>query len=210
MRGLLADYRYDAHVEGHAHKYIMPALLKMLGPPSGPILDLGCGAGWIAMDLLARGYEVYGVDGSESGIAIARERHPDAFFRMNVEDERLPSELQDKGFAVVISTEVIEHLYNPRAFIRLARNVLIQSGGGRFILSTPYHGYLKNLALALAGKFDDHHTVLWDGGHIKFFSRSTLERMLREQQFHITGFAGAGRAPFLWKSMVMSASLTPH
>jgi hypothetical protein len=37
-------------------------------------------------------------------------------------------------------------------------------------VSTPYHGYHKNLGLALSGKMDAHFTALWEGGHIKFFS----------------------------------------
>jgi len=59
---------------------------------------------------------------------------------------------------------VIEHLFLPRALLRFAAKVLKPSGS--LILSTPYHGYLKNLALALTGKLDKHFTVLWDGGHI--------------------------------------------
>jgi 2-polyprenyl-6-hydroxyphenyl methylase/3-demethylubiquinone-9 3-methyltransferase len=31
-------------------------------------------------------------------------------------------------------------------------------------LSTPDHGYLKNLALALSGKIDSHLSALWDDG----------------------------------------------
>jgi len=61
------------------------------------------------------------------------------------------------------------------------------------------------LALALSGRLDAHFTVLWDGGHIKFFSRRTLEQMLREQGFVATDFAGAGRWPYLWKSMLVKA-----
>jgi len=199
-----AQYRYSDFSEGHAHAYIFAVLRRMLGAPAGPILDLGCGSGWMAMELASVGYEVYGVDASESGIRLAKSRNPDAFFLMDVQDSDLPVELQDIRFTTVISTEVIEHLYEPRALIRLARTVLRKNGGGRLSVSTPYHGYFKNLALSLAGKFDHHHTVLWDGGHIKFFSRRTLEKMLQEQEFDITGFAGAGRLPFLWKSMLVS------
>ena len=72
-------------------------------------------------------------------------------------------------------------------------------------MSTPYHGYLKNLALAMTGKLDGHFSVLWDGGHIKFFSRATLERMLTDQGFEVLAFAGAGRLPLLWKSMLVNA-----
>ena len=42
------------------------------------------------------------------------------------------------------------------------------------MLSTPYHGYLKNLALAVSGRMDRHFTALHVGGHIKFFSIETL------------------------------------
>jgi hypothetical protein len=72
-------------------------------------------------------------------------------------------------------------------------------------VSTPYHGYLKNLLIALLGRYDQHHTVLWDGGHIKFFSRKTLESMLTEHGFIMEQFCGIGRVPLLWKSMVVLA-----
>lgn len=39
--------------------------------------------------------------------------------------------------------EVIEHLYQPRAFVLFIRSILEASGGGQFIVTTPYHGYLK-------------------------------------------------------------------
>lgn len=42
--------------------------------------------------------------------------------------------------------------------------------GGRFVCTTPYHGYLKTFALAVAGNSDSHANPLWDGGHIKLFS----------------------------------------
>jgi 2-polyprenyl-3-methyl-5-hydroxy-6-metoxy-1,4-benzoquinol methylase len=175
----------------------------MLGPPDGPILDLGCGNGAIARELLWAGYDVYGVDASETGIAQARAEWPDRFYVHDLSRAVLPHEISAVPFTTVISTEVIEHLYNPRALLRTARGVLPK--GGRLIISTPYHGYLKNLALAISSKLDDHFTVLWDGGHIKFFSRRTLEQMLREIGFLPTRFFGAGRFPRLWKSMLFEA-----
>ena len=51
------------------------------------------------------------------------------------------------------------------------------------VLSTPYHGYWKNLALAVAGKWDKHLTALWQGGHVKFFSIKTLGVLLAEVGF---------------------------
>lgn len=101
--------------------------------------------------------------------------------------------------------EVIEHLYSPRTFAAFIRSILEANGGGRFILTTPYHGYLKNLSIALAGKADRHYSALWEGGHIKFWSRRTLAILLREAGFRNMAFTGAGRIPYLWRHMVFSA-----
>ena len=38
------------------------------------VLDLGCGSGLLAAELIARGYDVVGVDASEAMLAVARER----------------------------------------------------------------------------------------------------------------------------------------
>ena len=60
----------------------------------------------------------------------------------------------------------------------LENTFLVLRSGGSLILTTPYHGYLKNLALSLFNKWDKHFTVERRGGHIKFFSEETLARML--------------------------------
>jgi len=43
------------------------------------------------------------------------------------------------------------------------------------------------------------------GGHIKFWSRATLTALLAEEGFTVAHFEGAGRLPYLWKSMVVVA-----
>ncbi len=106
-------------------------------------------------------------------------------------------------FPLLVSLEVVEHLYDPKAFARAAYDLL--EVGGTAIISTPYHGYLKNVALALSGKLDDHFTVLWDAGHIKFFSIATLGRLLTEAGFSDVRFIRAGRIPAFAKSMIAVA-----
>ena len=73
------------------------------------------------------------------------------------------------------------------------------------MLTTPHHGYLKNLAISLVNGWDRHADPLWDGGHIKLFSRKTITRLLEEGGFRATRFGGVGRVPRLWKSMVVVA-----
>ena len=72
--------------------------------------------------------------------------------------------------------------------------------GGRLIISTLYHGYFRNVTLAITGKLENHFTALWDGGHIIFCSYNTIKELLSE-----FSFIGVGRFPYLLKSMVISA-----
>jgi SAM-dependent methyltransferase len=113
--------------------------------------------------------------------------------------------LGESGFDVVISTEVIEHLFLQAARPRFAASVL--KPGGYLIVTTPYHGYFKNLLICLLGKWDSHHTPLWDGGHIKFWSFNSLSALFCSNGFDVVGFKGAGRVFGLWKSMVVTARL---
>lgn len=188
----------------HTAAYLRPALEPLVppGPAGRRMLDIGCGNGYWVGQFLAKGWECVGADPSEQGIGIARKAYPAARFHNVVVEENFLSKLSEQPFDLVVSTEVVEHLYAPRAWAKAAFQVL--KPGGRLICSTPYHGYLKNLTLSIAGKWDWHLKPLWDGGHIKFWSRDTLGQLLTELGFTNIQFRGAGRAPYLWMSMVMS------
>lgn len=198
------DYGWENAQFTIAHSFILPVVEKLLSNKA-TILDVGCGNGAVANYLIAKGYNVYGTDASESGIAIANHQHPGRFCIQNLATDRLPDMFSNIQFDTIISTEVIEHLYDPRKYISFCKGVL--SKGGRLIISTPYNGYLKYLALAIVGGMDRHLTVLWDGGHIKFWSKKTLTLLLEEQGFKVIDFIGVGRFPYLWKSMIIVAEL---
>ena len=76
-------------------------------------------------------------------------------------------------------------------------------------MSTPYHGYFKNLTLAITGKMDQHFTALWDHGHIKFWSMPTLTTLLQDAGFQNIRFNRVGRIPALAKSMIAVAQKPP-
>jgi 2-polyprenyl-3-methyl-5-hydroxy-6-metoxy-1,4-benzoquinol methylase len=194
-----------------SHEYLLPAALEEVARAAegGPmrILDLGCGSGYVAAELARRGHEVVGVDVSADGIRLARDTYEAElpglrFHACSVYDDDFAERV---GGAVdcVLSLEVVEHLYLPRALFAQARRLL--RPGGSLVVSTPYHGYLKNLAISLAGGWDRHFGVDWDGGHVKFFSPATLRRMAAEAGFEGVRFRGIGRAPLLWKSTMMTA-----
>jgi 2-polyprenyl-3-methyl-5-hydroxy-6-metoxy-1,4-benzoquinol methylase len=163
------------------------------------ICDLGCGNGHISGRLGALGYEVTGVDASASGIQIARGTYP----QVNFVHALIDRELSLGQFDLVISSDVIEHLYRPSDLLDAI--VAQLKPGGHVLLGTPYHGYLKNLVLAATGKMDAHFSALHDGGHIKFFSANTLSKLMRAYGFDELRFTFYGRAPWLWKNMICHA-----
>lgn len=184
------------------HARFMPAFLEFAGPDfeGKRVLDVGCGNGYLCGEFLRHGCNVVGIDLSESGISVARRAYPSGRFEVLAADERVLENLAEDPFDIVISSEVVEHLYAPRAYARGCYAAV--KPGGTFICSTPYHGYLKNLVIALRGDWDNHANPLWDGGHIKLWSKRTLRTLLEEAGFVDFAFRGAGRLPALWMTMV--------
>jgi len=67
------------------------ARLREAGITEGRVVDLGCGSGIWAAELLEAGYEVVGVDASAAMLAIARERAPGATLaKASLHDAELP------------------------------------------------------------------------------------------------------------------------
>ena len=165
------------------------------------VFDLGRGNGATSGMLAGMGFDTTGVDTSDTGIAQARRAQPTCRFEVASAYDDLAGSYG--RFPLVVSLEVVEHLYDPRRFAKVLYELL--EADGIALVSTPYHGYLKNVALAVTGKLDSHFTALWDGGHIKFFSMATLGALLQEAGFVDIRFVRAGRVPPLAKSMVAVA-----
>jgi len=197
------NYQYHDAKAGHMHAYFLPFVMQFAGElrPETRILDVGCGNGFTCGEFLRRGCKVVGIDLSPQGIAIAKSTYPKGRFEVLPADSNLLVNLDEEPFDLVVSTEVVEHLYAPRQYARGCFDAL--KPGGRFVCTTPYHGYWKNLAIAIAGKWDSHANPLWDGGHIKLWSRHTLSALLEEAGFINVQFRGAGRLPWLWMTMVV-------
>jgi len=202
----IAGFRYADGALNQSHGYLLPALVRILAAenarrPLGGVFDLGCGNGAVAAALAARGYAVTGVDPSVEGIAAARRFYPD----LRLEPGSAYDDLGAKfgRFDAVVSLEVVEHVYNPRKYAATLFDLV--AADGIAVVSTPYHGYWKNLALAATGTFDRHFTALWDHGHIKFWSVRTLRALLAEAGFGAIEFHRVGRVPALAKSMIAVA-----
>lgn len=194
------SYSHPTDQPDHTSKYLWQPILEQLGKQSKRrVFELGCGNGAFARNLKKIGYEVAGVDVSQQGIEQAKKADPS--MKLEIGSAYEPLAKRFGTFPIVISLEVISHIYAPRDFARTVSDLLEPEGMA--IISTPYHGYLKNLLLAVTGKMDGHFNALWDHGTIKFWSIATLTTLFEEVGLEREQVLRVGRMPALAKSMVI-------
>lgn len=210
MRSEYQDYGYSSHepASGNPERDLAKIYVSLLQRLQGitSVCDLGSGNGYLASELGRCSFRMTGIDASKSGVEIASTHYGTdkvKFICSEITPDLAQSYFHSEKFDAVLSHDVIEHLYRPSALIETAAALL--KPGGYLIVGTPYHGYLKNVAISVLGKWDSHHGVNWDGGHIKFFSVRTLRELVERYGFAVNGFHYYGRITWLWKNMICVA-----
>src|SRR4051812_5751901 len=107
----------------------------------GPLLDVGCGGGLFLGMMRERGFRVVGLDFSREAAAVAWKRQHAAAMVANF--ERAP--LRAGAFAGITMFHVVEHLYDPRAYFAVARELLARDG--RLIVQVPNVASMQAWAL---------------------------------------------------------------
>jgi SAM-dependent methyltransferase len=96
----------------------------------GRLLDVGCGRGDLGAALIARGWEVAGVDPSEGAVASARARGVDA------QAGTLETvDFEDESFDAVVMRHSLEHLPDPIGDLKRIHRLL--KPGGLLVVSLP-------------------------------------------------------------------------
>jgi ubiquinone/menaquinone biosynthesis C-methylase UbiE len=154
---------YDAHAERLDPGAMPPrplhefdrAMLDRLGPVAGrQVLDAGCGAGEVTLELLARGARVTALDLSPGMVAVARERvkrfRPDAEAEFVVAPlER--TELAESSRDLVVGKWVLHHVDLTPSVAEVAR-VLRPGGAGVFFENQALNPLLRFARRRLAGR----------------------------------------------------------
>ena len=153
---------------------LMERLWAGFAPPrAARVAEIGCGHGSLLSVLAERGYRTRGVELSASAVAFCKSKGLDVLEGRDFGDER-------GAYDVAASFQVIEHVLDPRAFVR--RMVELVKPGGVVVISTENvwtAQYAFERAKAqLRGRIgpfrsSSEHTFVFEGRH--------LERLLREE-----------------------------
>jgi SAM-dependent methyltransferase len=140
----------------------------------GPLLDVGAGDGTLAGRLRHDGFDVSAVD------LIAKDFKQDRI-DITAADLNRGIPFSDGQFAVVVATEIIEHLENPWFFVRELYR--ITQPGGVVVISTPNLGNVFTRGwYALTGRlFNFGDASYRDIGHITPIYLWNLERMIENK-----------------------------
>lgn len=127
----ISGYRYDQAGLNQSHGYLLPTVFRLLDGLNLPtdqrrLFELGCGNGSVAHELTRRGWDVTGVDPSVEGIAQANRTYPDLKLYPGSAYDDLATHYGQ--FPVVLSLEVVEHVYFPRRYAATVFSLL--HGGG--------------------------------------------------------------------------------
>jgi 2-polyprenyl-3-methyl-5-hydroxy-6-metoxy-1,4-benzoquinol methylase len=148
-------------------------LLDRTATDAKSILEFGCGEATLGAALKARQKcRVVGIEIDRNAAAIAKKRIDDVYCG----DAREIVELLQETFDWIIGGDIIEHLDDPWTFLSDLRR--ITKPGGRLLLSIPNLSHAALVADLLAGRFDYVYMGLACVGHLRFFTRHSIEEML--------------------------------
>lgn len=148
-------------------------LLALIAPEAKSVLEFGCGEAPLGAALKQRQpCRVVGIEIDPKAAAIARKRIDDVYCG----DAREIISIVDEKFDWIIGGDIVEHLDEPWSFLAELRRVA--APGGRLLLSIPNVSNAAVVADLIQGRFDYVYMGLTCVGHLRFFTRRTIEEML--------------------------------
>jgi 2-polyprenyl-6-hydroxyphenyl methylase/3-demethylubiquinone-9 3-methyltransferase len=172
----------------HRNPWIIDAIARVQGPRSRRVLDVGCGAGFLANALAEFGHRVTGLDAVAANLDVAR-AHDRTRSAIYLRGDALSLPFDDAAFDVVCAMDLLEHVEEPARVVAEASRVL--APGGLFFFHTFNRTWLANLivikgvAWFVANAPRDLHV------HRLFVTPAELGAMCRESDLAIVELRGS-------------------
>lgn len=163
------------------------------------VLDVGCGDGSLLYQFRHRYALLVGLEISPARLSQARRNLASENFRPILASAEEMREIASESIDRIISADAIEHI--PDVYAATSEMYRVMKEGGTLVMNTPNVAYIKRRALLLCGRFPSTSQpneglgsdILFDGGHLHYFTFRSLELLLRKAGFHILQRVGYGR-----------------
>jgi SAM-dependent methyltransferase len=157
--------RFSGKPDVFAWLFNLPAFLELVPRPGSITLDIGCGEGRVARELIGRGHAVKGVDGSATLVEAARRGDPpvDA-----VEADAASLPFEDASVDLAVSFMALQSIDDMDGAVLEAARVLVPGGQLCFAVVHPMNsaqlvdGYFQEHQLAIEHERDGVGIVLHD------------------------------------------------
>jgi 2-polyprenyl-3-methyl-5-hydroxy-6-metoxy-1,4-benzoquinol methylase len=130
---LLFDEIYSSSGGETADSFSNIKFLESIPEVKGPVLEIGCGRGYVLSYLHKSGFEAVGIELSEEAIKQAEKDYPEIDIRKAIDPDRLPFE--DAFFQTIVSFDVLEHFLSVDSHLKEVSRVL--KVGGIYAFQTP-------------------------------------------------------------------------
>ncbi len=169
------DYEYDFDPDAENNTAATIHGLAHAGGPS--VLDLGSGPGIVSSHLAtAGGKTVTCADAEPRFLERARARGVEHTVEIDLDDPTWVDSFED-CYDVVILADVLEHLRDPAAVLRMVRDHPLVAPDGRVVVSIPNAGFIGVIAELMAGRFTYSESGLLDSTHIRFFTEASFKEL---------------------------------
>jgi glycosyltransferase involved in cell wall biosynthesis len=149
------------------------------------ILDIGCGAGYLAEELTSMSFHVTTIDKFEP-TASSKEKH--VFMDLDID----PWTIDISQYDVILALDIVEHLNNPERFLLDLRNYMRSDRRPIIYLSTPNVGFFLVRIGLLLGRFSYADRGILDITHKRLFTLSSLRKLLEDTGYEIKIHKGIG------------------
>lgn len=167
--------KYEADIDPANANTSHNIMLQLVGDDKR-VLDVGCATGYLARALVAKGCTVSGVELDPQAAEEARPILKELVVA-NLEELDLADAFGKNVFDVVVFGDVLEHLKDPLKVLRASLPLLDE--GGFVVMSIPNVAHVSVRLALLKGKFEYSDLGLLDDTHLRFFTRASLDEMLR-------------------------------
>jgi 2-polyprenyl-3-methyl-5-hydroxy-6-metoxy-1,4-benzoquinol methylase len=172
---------YDVAVDLDAPNESRAMSVRLVG--SGKhVVEFGCATGRVTSALAQQGCRVTGIDCDAEAAERARP-YADEIVILDLDDPEFDAKLAGQRWEVALFGDVLEHLRDPLHVLRRTRPLL--EPHGTLVVSVPNVAHADVRLALLAGEFPYRPFGLLDETHLRFFTLSSLTRLLEDAGYLI-------------------------